>query len=117
MFRFLVLVMCALVLSACATAGRQTREVLDLPASVLPRTAQTKPIPFIDQTQNYCGPATLAMAMQSAGHQVSVEDLAPKVLASGSKGSLQEDLISASRREGMLAIPIEGMQNLLIEIA
>lgn len=117
MIRYLLFVVCALALSACATAGKQTREVLDLPASELPRSAEAKAVPFINQTKNHCGPATLTMAMQSAGHNVSVDEIAPRVLASKASGTLQEDLVSASRREGMMAIPIEGMKSMLQEIA
>ncbi|MGZ3713727.1 MAG: PA2778 family cysteine peptidase, partial [Bdellovibrionota bacterium] len=72
---------------------------------------------FIKQTENYCGPATLTMAMKHAGHMVSVEELASQVYTPGKKGTLQLDMMSASRRQGMLAVPIQGLSNLLHELA
>ncbi len=117
MIRLFSLLFVALTVSGCAIAGKQTREVLDLPVETLPRSSQIPDVPFINQTKNYCGPATLTMAMQFAGQNVTVDQLAPEVLTSSAKGSLQSDLISASRRRGMIAIPIEGMQPLVKEIA
>src|SRR5687767_5019217 len=117
MFRLWTFILLATALTGCATAGRQTREVLQLPPETLPRSAQVAAVPFINQPENYCGPATLAMAMQWAGHSVSVEQIAPEVLTAGKKGTLQTDLITASRRRGMIAIPIKGMQALLLEVA
>ncbi len=117
MIRLFILFLFALTVSGCAIAGKQTREVLDLPLETLPRSAEVKAVPFVNQTKNYCGPAALTMAMQTAGKQITVDQLAPLVFAEGGKGSLQNDLIGASRRSGMLAIPIEGMRSMLLEIA
>lgn len=121
MIRFSSLFLLALLFvggaTGCATAGRQTREVLQLSPETLPRSAEVKSVPFINQTENYCGPATLAMAMQWAGKQVTVEQIGPQVFTSGGKGTLQNDLISASRRNGLVAIPLEGMAAMLQEVA
>ena len=117
MIRTLILFLVALTVSGCAIAGRQTREVLDLPSETLPRSAEVKSVPFVNQTKNYCGPAALTMVMQWSGKTVTVDELAKLVFTEGGKGSLQNDLIGASRRSGMLAIPIEGMRRLLEEVA
>lgn len=117
MFRLCILTLVATALTGCATAGRQTREVLQLPPETLPRSSEIKSVPFINQTENYCGPATLTMAMQWAGKSVTVDQIAPEVFTPGKKGTLQTDLISASRRQGMMAIPIKGMRPLLEEVA
>lgn len=74
-------------------------------------------VPFIEQSAGHCGPATLAMALAWAGKPVSVETLVPQVYTPGMKGSLQTDMVSAARRQGMLAIPIKGFSNLMSELA
>jgi tetratricopeptide (TPR) repeat protein len=55
--------------------------------------------------------------MQWAGQPVTVDELAREAYTPGMKGTLQQDLIGASRRHGMMAVPIEGLDALLREIA
>ncbi len=100
----------------CASTSRQTREILRS-APDIPRQAQVAGVPFINQSAGYCGPATLAMAMRFAGAQTDMDRLASEVFTPGSKGSLQQDMIGASRRHGMMAVVIEGMPSLFTEIA
>ena len=107
----------ALALVGCATPSRQTENLLRAPPQDIPVAVQLDHVPFVAQAEGYCGPATLTMAMQAAGQNVSVEQLGPEVFTPGNKGSLQLDLISASRRHGMLAIPIENLTALLREVA
>lgn len=73
-------------------------------------------VPFIEQQAGHCGPATLAMVLKWAGQDVSADGLASQVFTPGLKGSLQTDMISASRRRGMMAVPIEGLTALLAEV-
>ena len=105
-----------LLLSGCATSARQTEAFLLAPRNI-PESHKIADVHFIGQTDHYCGPATLAMAMNWAGKKLSADELASQVYTPGKKGTLQQDLISASRRQGMLAIPIQGMSALLHEIA
>jgi tetratricopeptide (TPR) repeat protein len=56
------------------------------------------------------------MAMNWAGKMISVEQISLQTFTPGMKGSLQSDLISASRRNGFMAVPIEGLPALLTEI-
>src|SRR5687768_10975429 len=85
MLRHGLLYLIAISLSACATTGRQTREILRQPPEDIPRAAHIKSISFINQTENFCGPSTLAMAMQWAGRTVTVDELASQVYAKGAK--------------------------------
>src|SRR5687768_13903322 len=103
-------------LASCASVGVQTRAVLNSPPDIPPR-AQIQNVPFENQTQGYCGPSALAMVMQWTGQTITVGEIAPEVYIDGQKGSLQTDLISASRRHGLLAVPIQGMEPLLKELA
>lgn len=102
-------------LCGCAATAVQTEAVLREPPG-LPRTHLIPKVEFIKQTENYCGPATLTMAMRHAGKMVGVEEIASQVFTPGKKGTLQLDLISASRRQGMLAVQINGLVPMLREI-
>ena len=103
------------VLAGCATTAPQSKAVLEAPPKVAKRI-EIPNVPFIEQSAGFCGPATLAMAMSWAGHPIGVDELAPRVMTPSMKGSLQEDLVSASRREGMMAVKITGMSALLSEL-
>jgi tetratricopeptide (TPR) repeat protein len=119
-FRFwkiMVLAGAAITASGCATTAHQTEALLVSAPSDIPRAFEIPNVDFIEQSENYCGPATLAMAMKHAGQPRGVEELAAQVYTPGKKGTLQQDMMSASRRQGMLAVPIQGMQALLQEIA
>ena len=105
-----------LVLSACATPAKQTESFLKLPRNI-PEMHQIQDVPFIQQTENFCGPASLAMMMNWAGHPVSVSELGSQMYTPGKKGTLQSDILSASRRQGMLAVPVKGISALLNELA
>jgi tetratricopeptide (TPR) repeat protein len=106
----------ALLESSCASNAVQTEAILQGPRKV-PERAHVSPVPFTQQTKNYCGPAALKMAMDWAGHQVPLEKVGDEVFTPGKKGSLQMDMISAARREGLMAMQIQGLENLLKELA
>lgn len=105
-----------ILMSGCATPARQTQAVLKSPLHI-PTYFQIKNMPFVAQTEGYCGPATLSMAMRWAGSHITLEDLGPQVMTPGKKGTLQVDMISAGRRQGLMAIPLEGLPALLTEVA
>lgn len=73
-------------------------------------------VPFVNQKEGYCGPASLTMVLRWAGKSADVEQVASQMYTPGMKGSLQSDMIGASRRQGMMAMPIQGMENLLREV-
>lgn len=103
------------LLVGCASATPQADSLL-LKEYDGPSTYTILGVPFVNQNAGHCGPATLAMALQSAGRNISVNELVSQVYTPGMKGSLQNDMISAARRQGMIAIPIEGFEALLIEL-
>ncbi len=90
--------------------------LLSLPTS-LPRTVEIQNVPFINQEAGHCGPATLTMALQSVGNSADLSKITSQVFIPGMKGSLQADMIGATRRQGALAIPIQNLENLLTEVA
>lgn len=116
MKKFLLLIFGFAPFTGCVTRAIQTESLLNAPGS-LPEFHQITEVPFIDQSVGFCGPATLAMAMRWLGKSVSVEEIASQVYTPGMKGSLQTDLISASRRHGLMAVRLNNLQSLLSEVA
>jgi tetratricopeptide (TPR) repeat protein len=106
-----------LLLSSCITTARQTQALLAAPPAELPDSHEIHNVSFVQQNAAFCGPATLSMAMSWAGEFASVDDLTKEVYTSAMRGSFQEDLISASRRHGLVAIPIKNLDSLLKEVA
>lgn len=105
-----------LALAGCVTPAKQTEALLREPLA-LPKAHLIENVPFIEQSAGYCGPATLAMALGWTGKNISLDEIAPQVYTPGMKGSLQTDMLTASRRNGMMALPIEGMPALIKEIS
>lgn len=110
-----VLVLCGFLPACALTPARQTEALLKDPGEV-PASHRIESVNFLEQTDNFCGPATLAMAMSHAGHVVPVEEVAAQVYTPGKKGTLQQDMLSGARRQGMLAVQIQGMPALLQEV-
>lgn len=103
-------------LTGCATVAHQTEDLLKNPPQSLSRQSEVPNVPFINQSVGYCGPATLTMVMNWNGKMITVDELGPQVYTPGMKGSLQVDMISASRRQGMMAVQIKDLSSLLAEV-
>jgi hypothetical protein len=84
----------AFALGGCATAPRE------LPAVATP--IELTAVPFFPQTEYQCGPAALATLLAHAGAAVNAETLVPEVYIEGLKGSLQPELLGATRRHGFI---------------
>ncbi|OFZ30707.1 MAG: hypothetical protein A2622_13645 [Bdellovibrionales bacterium RIFCSPHIGHO2_01_FULL_40_29] len=110
---YLILAVC---FSGCVSSTKQTDLLLANPLSI-PAQHHIADAPFINQEAGHCGPATLAMAMNSLGQSITADELASHAFTPGAKGTFQSDMIGAARRQGLLALPITGMENLLQEVA
>jgi tetratricopeptide (TPR) repeat protein len=89
----------------------------DWPAD-LPQSMVLKNIPFVAQRDHECGPAALAMVLQAAGVNAPLQQLVEQVYLPGRKGSLQVEMLAASRRHGMLAYPLQPqLEAVLREVA
>ena len=64
-------------------------------------------VPFFPQTEYQCGPAALATVLKHAGAEVDADALVPEVYAPGLRGSLQPELLGATRRHGFVPYVIE----------
>jgi tetratricopeptide (TPR) repeat protein len=65
-------------------------------------TIELTGVPFFPQTEYQCGPAALATVLAHAGAGVDPEGLAREVYAPGLRGSLQPELLGATRRHGFI---------------
>lgn len=94
--------MCAaLLLGACATP--QVSRLSQQWPDGLPGRMTLSQTPFIGQEAFECGPAALAMLLQTAKVRVTADDLVNQVYLPGRQGSLQLELLAASRRHGLTA--------------
>lgn len=73
-----------------------------LPAA-LPRSLELRDTPFFPQEEYQCGPAALATVLRASGVTVDPAALAPQVMLPERHGSLQAELVGATRRHGRLA--------------
>jgi tetratricopeptide (TPR) repeat protein len=98
-----------LVLSGCALQDL-TLEFVDV--------AELSNVPFFPQTDYDCGPAALATILNTEGVDVSPAELIDAVYVEGLQGSLQVELLAATRRYGRLPIPVStDPERLLAEVA
>jgi tetratricopeptide (TPR) repeat protein len=109
-----------LLLGGCASLPPQTASLRQdwptaLPQRVLLDDARLR---FYPQEDYECGPAALAMLMSAAGLEVRPEQLVPQVYLPGRQGSLQQELLAASRRHGLVAYRLAPrLETLLRELA
>ena len=103
-------------LGGCATSP-QTRSLLDNPPDVPPRVELTE-VPFFPQQDYHCGPASLASIISYRGTAVEPEQIVPLIYVPDLKGSLQAEVIAATRQFELLPVQLDGtLESLLREIA
>ncbi|HEY8519658.1 MAG TPA: PA2778 family cysteine peptidase [Gammaproteobacteria bacterium] len=64
-------------------------------------------VPFFPQTEYQCGPAALATILAHEGVAVTADDLVDDVYVEGLRGSLQAELLGATRRHGFIPYVLE----------
>jgi len=103
-------------LGGCATP--QTQALLMTNSRQLSQLVELSEVPFYPQEVHQCGPASLAMVLNAGGVKVSPQDLIPQVYIPGREGSLQIEMLSATRRNGLLAYELKPqLEDLLVEVA
>lgn len=91
------------VIGGCAAlAAPMTDSLRHAPPAGLPRRVSLE-VPFVPQDDELCGPATLAMLLRAAGLDADLETLTQQVYLPGRAGSLQIEMLAATRRHGALA--------------
>jgi len=73
----------------------------------LPKRAELAEVPFYPQNEYQCGPAALAMALTFAGAPRTPQELVDQVYLPQRKGSLQAEMLAATRRAGLIAYPLQ----------
>lgn len=105
-----------LCLGGCATP--QTQVLLKTRPEKLPVQVELSAVPYFSQESHQCGPAALAMAMNAGGAKVTPQEMARQVYLPGLAGSLQVEMLSATRRNGMLAYVLPPkLEDILAEVA
>jgi tetratricopeptide (TPR) repeat protein len=103
-------------LGGCATP--QTQALLSTNSNRLPQQVELSEVPFYPQETHQCGPASLAMVLNSAGDKVTPQELTSQVYLPGREGSLQVEMLAATRRNGMLAYELAPkLDDVLAEVA
>ena len=104
----------AIGLGACAQLAPPDLPII---ASGLAPKASLASVPFHPQAErDDCGPAALAMMLGWTGIDTDPVTLAPAVYTPGREGTLQTDIVQASRRAGRLAMPVRTLEDLLAEL-
>lgn len=91
-----------LLLSGCVSIPEAVRELPDGLYIEIPDT------PFFPQERYQCGPAALATVLVASGVSASPADLVDEVYLPGRRGSLQLELVAATRRHERVPYVIEG---------
>jgi hypothetical protein len=118
--RVLLLAMVLISLGGCAVLRDppQTAALQQQQPAGLPQRAEQTDVPFFPQTAYHCGPAALATVLTHAGLPAQPEALADAVFLPGRQGSLQLEMLAASRRHGAVATRLPpSLPALLQEVA
>lgn len=110
-----VLILLSLLLTACSHTP-QTNLLNQQPFE--PVQAELDDVPFFPQTQYQCGPAALATVMQYRGVDITPDQLTDQVYIPQKQGSLQIEMVAATRKQGLMPYPLAPkMNDLLTEVA
>ena len=89
------------------------------PPPDLPPRVELTEVPFHPQDREFlCGPAALATVIGAAGVPADIESMTPLVYLPGRRGSLQAEMLGATRRSGLVAYTLAPqLEAVLREIA
>lgn len=104
-----------LLLSGCQGTPQADRIALQKPSGV-PLSHTINNVPFYAQEQYYCGPTTLSEIFEYYGHNISANDIAPKIFIPDKEGSLQLEMITATRQYDFLPYTEKGTLTKLMQL-
>ena len=82
----------------------------------LPTAAELTETPFFPQREFECGPAALATVLRASGLPVTADGLSGEVYLPDRHGSLQAEMLGATRRHHRIAYPVQGMADLVAQL-
>jgi hypothetical protein len=105
-------------LGGCISLPQSEALRASAPAGLPPRVELTQ-VPFHLQDDFLCGPASLAMVFNAAGvSSATVGSVTPMVYLPGRQGSLQAEMLGATRRTGLVAYTLAPqLEDVLREVA
>jgi tetratricopeptide (TPR) repeat protein len=104
------------LLAGCAAP--RVSALIERPPQGLPAAAEIADTPFFPQQDAQCGPASLAAVLRYAGREATPEALRAQVYLPGRQGSLQAEMLAATRRHGLVAyVTAPRLEDLLRELA
>ena len=109
--------LCGLLLSACTTP-LQTLRLAEQPPANVARQVELVNTAFFPQQRYQCGPAALATVLTGVGVNTSPESLETQVYLPGRKGSLQVELLAATRHYQLLPVQLPPrLESIILELA
>lgn len=99
--RYGLLLLIAL-LAGCAQFVPQTIALRTAWPADVPLVQELREVPFFPQREYQCGPAALAIAMNTAGGNIQPDELVADVYLPARNGSLQVEMLAAPRRHGLV---------------
>ena len=103
-----------LFLTGCQTPPQTKALLLDPPP--INKNHFIEQVPFYPQQQFFCGPTTLAEVANFHGLAQNPQAIAPATFVPGLEGSLQIEMVAATRQMGMLAYAQRGNMAQLLSL-
>jgi len=103
-----------LFLTGCQTPPQTKALLLDPPP--INKNHFIEQVPFYPQQQFFCGPTTLAEVANFHGLAQNPQAIAPATFVPGLEGSLQIEMVAATRQMGMLAYAQRGNMTQLLSL-
>lgn len=113
--RNLVLLFALLAVTGCA--GSLSIAPADFGDNPIPSRHHIADVPLIEQEAYFCGPAALSALLQHNGIPESQDTLAEQVFNAQEEGTFQHDMLYTLRSRGLIAAPVNNLQDMLTEIA
>jgi tetratricopeptide (TPR) repeat protein len=105
----------SLLLLVGCSAPLQSVRLIESPPPELSPAVELEQTPFYPQQRYQCGPAALATVLDWSGVTITPEALVPEVYLPGREGSLQLELVAATRRHGRVPYPLAREMSALLE--
>lgn len=103
-------------ISGCATRTKETDQLVRHKGR-LPERINLSGVPYFNQKENHCGPATLAMVLKSKGISFNHAELEDMSMTKKAEGTFQTEMISTTRRKGLLPITVTSLSDVLKEVS